>query len=157
MAKYTRNYMLSHDIDWFCSINGWDVHLASAGSYIPQFANDLSTNRKNQRQAYTSEHLFEKDQIIVNEPYVKKRLESSTDDKLYSHKREMYIRSFVDMAQRGYISMDHNNFDIDSTDYVVIAYPPEFSSKKIENPSTMIDLFNIDNFVGIKKFSIQYT
>ena len=33
---YNENYMQTHDIDWFCIVNGVYIHLASAGGILPK-------------------------------------------------------------------------------------------------------------------------
>lgn len=158
--KYSEEYMQSHDIDWFCKINELPVHLASNSGVIPEFANDRKNNVNNQTNAYNSSYQFEESEIQINESYINHLFDIETNMIDKEHKKEMYLRSFVDMARRGYISMDRVNKDIHSKNYfhdsryVVVAWPPIINEKRIVNSSFTIDEFEYPNFNDLKYYDL---
>lgn len=115
--KYDLNYMLTHDIDWFCIINGLYVHVASAGGIIPENLRDRDELRLLQHNVSNAPYLFSENEIVYNETFLNSHF---PDGKA----REDYVRSFRDMARKGFVSMDRTNWtDIESNDYHVVCQP----------------------------------
>lgn len=124
--KYNTNYMLTHDIDWFCIINGLYVHVASAGGIIPEAMRDRDELRQLQYIVSNAPYLYSDDEIVCNESFLKNHC-------LEGKAKEDYVRSFKDMARKGFISMDRTDWiNPESNDYHVVCCPDR--KLKIVNP-----------------------
>ena len=100
---YDESYMLTHDIDWFCIVNGVYVHLASAGGLLPVGFRDREALRTLQCNVSVLSYMFEVDDIAVNEVFLNQRFDDNPKG------REAYLVSFVDMARKGFVSLDRTN------------------------------------------------
>jgi len=134
MAKYRYSYVRTHDIDWFCKIGNRYCHFASNGGLIPAFANDSKRNKEIQK--YVGSELsviIPREAIVINHEYVNKRLRQydyEWDKGLNIDFEKEYLRSFVEMAQRGFWSYDcdilTNELEGENSDritYALIARP----------------------------------
>jgi hypothetical protein len=97
--KYSESYLETHDIDWFCLVNGIPVHFASAGGLLPDWANDREKLRSVQRHVNLLPNVIELEDIRVNESLGEHL--NLTDEQLKD-----YLQSFISMAQKGFISYD---------------------------------------------------
>ena len=110
MAKYRYSYVRTHDIDWFCKIGNRYCHFASNGGLIPAFANDSKRNKEIQN--YVGSKLsvnISQEDIVINHEYVNRRLKRydyEWDKSLNIDIEKEYLRSFVEMAQKGFWSYD---------------------------------------------------
>lgn len=115
--KYDLNYMLTHDIDWFCVINGLYVHVASAGGIIPEDLRDRDELRLLQHNVSKAPYLFSENEIVYNEVFLNSHFPDGKAG-------EDYVRSFRDMARKGFISMDRTNWtNPESNEYHVVSLP----------------------------------
>lgn len=114
---YDLNYMLNHDIDWFCIINGVYVHVASAGGIIPESMRDRDELRKLQHNVSIAPDIFVDEDIEYNEQFLNNHFPDAKG-------REDYVRSFREMARKGFVSMDRTNWtNPDSNIYHVVCRP----------------------------------
>ena len=115
--KYNANYMLTHDIDWFCIINGLYVHVASAGGIIPEAMRDRDELRQLQHNVSNAPYLFSENEIVYNERFLNSHF-------IEGKAREDYVHSFRDMARKGFVSMDRTDWiNPESNDYHVVCCP----------------------------------
>ena len=91
--KYDINYMITHDIDWFCVINGLYVHVASAGGMLPENMRDRDELRLLQHNVSKAQFLFSENEIVYNEGFLNSHF---PDGKA----REDYVRSVLDMGRK---------------------------------------------------------
>lgn len=113
--KYSVDYMLTRDIDWFCTINGRYVHIASAGGLLPDRINDRDSLREIQYRVSISENIYSLEEIIYNEQFLSHRFGDKYEE------REKYLITFREMALKGFISLDRTNWNnpYDNTYHVV--------------------------------------
>lgn len=115
---YDKNYMLTHDIDWFCIINGMYVHLASAGGILPKGFRNKEKLRMQQYNVANAPFVYGEDDIIYNEDFLTQRFEGNPKG------RASYLVTFREMAQKGFISMDRTNLiDLSDNHYHIVCYP----------------------------------
>lgn len=118
MMDYNDKYMLTHDIDWFCVIDGMYVHLASAGGLLPNGFRNKEKLRMQQYCVANTPFVFEKDEIRYNEDFLNQRFKDNPKGK------ESYIVTFREMAQKGFVSMDRTNLtDLFDNHYHLVCYP----------------------------------
>ena len=144
MAKLSVSFQLSHDIDLFCKIGSSYCHFATNGGLIPDIINDRKYLGNTKQFILQELHEIVTDEdIYINEEYVTKRVNYS-----YSHwnqelgmdfKKE-YLRSFLEMARKGFLSYDRDiipeNYQRNSSGdiYILIAKPINHSChEKIHN------------------------
>ena len=156
--KYDINYMITHDIDWYCVINGLNVHVASAGGMLPENMRDRDELRLLQHNVSKAQFLFSENEIVYNEGFLNSHF---PDGKA----REDYVRSFRDMARKGFVSMDRTNWtNPESNVYHVVCLPnrnlkpvsPE--DGEIKSPTLIQDeALNIDaETEGVKLLDLFY-
>ena len=123
--KYPESYLSSHDIDWFCAVNDFYIHVASAGGDIPSQINDVESLKEAQFQVALLPDIYTDEEIEYNEAAIKNVL---GPDGLKG--REAYIESFTAMSRKGFISYDKTNVG-DPTDnrYHRVCKPKDFKRK----------------------------
>ena len=119
--KYFEDYIYSKDIDWFFTLNGVNIHVASAGGMIPDVMNDREKLRSVQKAVFNFRPLYKENQIIRNIDFITYKL--GIQD---TAQQERYFSSFVEMSMKGFISLDRTNINnpYDNT-YHVVCMPPE--------------------------------
>ena len=119
--------MLTHDIDWFCVVNGIYVHLASAGGILPMSFRDRDMLRTLQHNVAVAPYLFAEEDIVDNEMFLNQRFADNPKG------RESYVVSFRDMARKGFVSMDRTNL-IDPFDshYHIVSRPRNLDERSIQ-------------------------
>lgn len=116
--RYSEAYIQSKDIDWFCFINGIPVHVASAGGMLPKAINDREKLRGIQHQVHALPNIFSDEEIIVNQQLLQQRFSDNEEA------RRNYLRSFLAMARKGFVSMDRTVVeDITNNHYHVVCMP----------------------------------
>lgn len=95
--------MLTHDIDWFCVVNGIYLHLASGGGILPLSFRNRDMLRILQHNVAVAPYLFAEEDIVDNEAFLNQRFADNPKG------RESYVVSFRDMARKGFVSMDRTN------------------------------------------------
>lgn len=118
MKKYSKTYQLTHDIDWFCKIGNTPMHFASNCGLLPKKVNDKENNKRIQEQVSLMDNVVDsKEHISINQEYVRARLGDNIAEDGY----ENYVRTFVEMAMKGFVSFDR---DLNRRDtYIWIAKP----------------------------------
>ena len=127
MKKYSKTYQLTHDIDWFCIIGNTPMHFASNCGLLPNKVNNKENNRRIQEQVGLMDNVVEsREHIVINREYIRARL----GDNIAQGGYEDYVRSFVEMAVKGFVSFDR---DLERDDaYVWIAKPDAGAAVPIE-------------------------
>ena len=133
--KLSQQYINSHDIDWFATLDGRNIHVASAGAQIPNIVN----NRKELRRIQESvRNLQEQYAIEINEAAIRQ---------LYDFTQEQmtdYVSSFASMAHKGFYSYDKVDINNLSDDrYYLVAYPKEAKEIGIELPELAVEDIHI--------------
>ena len=145
---YRLDYQYTHDIDWFCCVNGCPVHIASNGGHLPadsytidelaslqhQVANIKPTFQYEVNSAYLDEYLKNGgfytniDNISPDEfrLMLPEGIEIGVQSKSLSRQVLLYSWSFIEMAKRGFFSFDrketHGREDI----YHLVAWPKDY-------------------------------
>lgn len=147
--KYSNEYLACKDIDWFCILNGYNVHIASAGGLIPEEVNDREKLRSLQHSVYNAADIFADEDIINNESFLTRRF---GNDQI---RKNLYLESFRAMSRKGFISLDRTKLDdIEDNTYHIVCMPrnpvrivpiadlPKLSldNLRIEEPKEEIDL-----------------
>lgn len=132
--SYRSDYQRTHDIDWFCKIGSMPVHIASNGGLIHP---DI-LSRENfavQTEVYNMPCIFSEDDVVICETAIRNII-FPNDQNFSEEAYGSYIKSFIVMARKGFISLDR--IDIGETAecsederYIVVAYPKQSSSSNL--------------------------
>lgn len=118
--RYSDSYIANHDIDWFCTIGGLCVHVASAGGKIPDLINDDDQLRTIQHQVELLPDIYSDEDISYNEAAISRVIGQENGPKA----RAQYLESFSAMARKGFISLDKKNIaDPEDNHYHMVCWP----------------------------------
>lgn len=145
-------YYLTSDIDWFCCINGINVHVASMGRKVPIA---IETNldviyeqvsripMADLNEYFWFNRIIPEQWLMINETVEVAR----------------YLCSFSVMARKGFYSFAPITLDPTDEDYYLMAKPdPAFSRvtingiRRIELPNLRLDLVDASQAVPLVKF-----
>jgi hypothetical protein len=147
---FSRNYQLTHDIDWFCLINGVSIHAASNGGLLPNKYCSTSELRGIQQVVNGLDENFEyginRNIEIQSNPYLEDLGQDFYyyfpetiglfDDIPLTNSQKAYYWSFVKMAKKGFFSFDRSK---KSNAYNIVAWPKCF----IYGENKMIPLLKV--------------
>lgn len=168
---------LNMDLDLFYSINGFPIHIASAGGYIPLYYQNLEYAAYNLPQHIREiKPRYTSDQIIIN-PALREIIDFDNKieeimmviDAVFSRKgmyhyavapylqdinslfefyiKKIYGTSFINMAKRGFLSFDRTDITLQNSELFHWVAMPYDYSN---NPHTILDIIpncEIDNFL----------
>ena len=122
--KYSKAYQKTRDIDWFFRDGDRFIHAASNGGSLPDFVNDMDILRPIQTNVALMTLQEGGQEVVVNNDYVEQRFKMMAqllNCEIDSDSKSDYIRSFSEMAQKGFYSYDR---DLDASDhYSLVCYP----------------------------------
>ncbi len=126
-SQYNATYIRTHDIDWFCQVGDATIHCASNGGSLPLKVNNRLNNQAIQKAVVEKPPIFDpKNDIELNLKYILARLGENVQQESF----EAYIKTFVDMATKGFVSMDR---ELGRDSYIWIARPKTIATVEIEN------------------------
>lgn len=157
MARYSTQYQLAKDIDWFFMADNIPVHVASGGGLLPDTINSKESLRRLQHRINTLEPIWEASDLIYNESFLEGYAAYIRENmNLYSYEPEnhatspdvvaefieAYLQSFKEMAMRGFVSIDRTNIE-DWTDnsYHLVCRPKDLTRlnhRRFEIPELQI-------------------
>lgn len=150
---YDTSYLQSKDIDWFFKCGSAYVHIASAGGYLPKEVNNREKLRAIQYKVSQLPYLFSVQKIVVNEKLINQMLNNKPKSIL------AYVESFVDMARRGFVSLDRTNIAEPSDNrYHIVCRPPwsiQLKEIDLELPSVDAGKLNLERLGdGLKLWDV---
>lgn len=123
---YDENYMLNHDIDCFCNVNGVYIHLASAGGILPKGFRNREFLRNLQHRVANAPFIYREDDVIYNEEFLNLRFANNPKG------RVSYLVTFKEMAMKGFVSMDRTDL-VNPLDnhYHIVCYPKKLDHHEL--------------------------
>lgn len=126
MARYSKNYMLSHCIDVFFLFNSRPFHFLTDGCIIPEPLNNIVQNRTIQKQtAIASQEITSRDYITINQRYLRAIRAEALNYNDDSPNDDELISMFLPMASIGFYSYDCIESDEHSATFMLVASPNE--------------------------------
>ena len=126
MSRFSE-YMVSHDIDWFCVVDGYLCHFASNGSEMPNVIANSWLIRRTQEIAAELPILLEERELRIKESHRRELQE------LEGFNEQRYYESFKFFASKGFYSFDYEwNRGGDGGEYRLIVGP----GNRIIHPET---------------------
>lgn len=158
MYKRSIGYMQSHDIDWFFRANGDYYHCASNGGILPVECRDIVTLNRIRKAVSIMTPTYSQDDIILNNEHIERivrqqveiwgtmsaELENPSEIINFEMIRLFYLSSFLEIAKRGFISIDRISKDNGNDDFMGKEYHEEyvFIAKPKELPTRIPLLFD---------------
>ena len=147
--NHTSAYYANSDIDWFCRLNGTNVHVASFGRVVPQSVERTLPEVYPQVSEIEMAPWRGVEGVWYNERLVRTWLHIE-DTKMIAR----YLSSFIVMARKGFYSFAPITFDPTDMDYYLMAKPAHYSDQEIRGIFTKevpnICFNNIDAFTASK-------
>lgn len=161
---YSDFHIAALDFDWFIFGENINIHVASAGGRVPKIIqNNMKRNKANARDVAEMPFIFVDSEIVVNETIkegISEHMPSNYVEKVCAlmfpnaenrdfdfYFKNIYCKSFIDMAKKGFYSFDCVCLDGDFR-FQLIAYPPSSQYKVAHRKDsynvctmTMKDLF----------------
>lgn len=112
--RYRKDYQLANDIDWFAECRDIPLHFASNGCMLPKIVDSrINRNIQHKIAEMSTQAKFE---VTINKTEIRSLLRKggNYDD---------YIVSFVEFAERGFVSIDTCRIGEQDIKYIVVAYP----------------------------------
>ena len=148
--KYDEKYMRSKDIDWFCIINGFYVHIASAGAILPDVIKDRDKLRNMQRAVFSLPDIYSDNDLIYNEEFIQS-LNNNWDN---LDIKDTYLQSFKSMARKGFISIDRTNLENpDDQHYHVVCMPRH--PLQINDLKIVDDIYEIQSDIAVNEINCE--
>lgn len=157
MARYSTQYQLAKDIDWFFVAGNMPVHVASGGGLLPDIINSKESLRRLQHRINNLEPIWEASDVVYNESFLERytanirenmnRYSNEGRDQEIFHDvvnyfREAYLQSFKEMAMRGFVSIDRTNIeDWSDNSYHLVCRPKNLTRldhRRFEIPELQI-------------------
>ncbi len=152
------------DIDWFCIIDKYPIHVASAGGILPEIIKkEKKINQKNRKiiknaSEYCDYKLNPKLKNIISK-YINPKDEShilavlealnlKSNKPIDTYIEKVYAHSFIEFAKKGFYSFDKSNInDPNDGKYHLVASPSKLITNEIisELPNIQTDDFNLQN------------
>lgn len=133
--RYPYTYLINHDIDWFCIVNGVYIHVASAGGQLPSLINDDDSLKNAQYQVELLPDIYSDEEIEYNEEAINNALGINGEKGRYQ-----YVESFTAMARKGFASFDRTNIANPQDNHYHLVCKPKNMNRRPEN----LELLNID-------------
>lgn len=126
-TKHSEVFYANSDIDWFCELNGVNIHVASLGHIIPESVEKTLPEVYEAVSAIDMVPWEGRNNIWYNEELVRRivRLESNTEI-------ARYLSTFVVMARKGFYSFAPLTCDPTDGGYYLMAKPVNYEHKSIE-------------------------
>ena len=133
-------YYANSDIDWFCRINGVNIHVASMGHDIPDSVQNVLANIYPQVSAIDMAPWIGREGIWYNEEILRQWLRLEEPAMI-----ARYLSTFTVMARKGFYSFAPLNIDPTDMDYYLMAKPALYQDFNIEGiVNRNVETFNID-------------
>ena len=152
IMHHSKEYMLSHDIDWYFKYNEYFVHCASNGGMIPNICREIKYLHSIKKAVQNISQLLNYDELYINETHLsniinlqREAWESLSNNgypfmDLFDEKlvKELYLSSFLANARKGMVSFDRIqinktgcNEEISENTYILVAAPKKIVRQKL--------------------------
>lgn len=120
-------YYANSDIDWFCQINGVNIHVASMGHALPKGVEQTLHGVYEQVSKIEMVKWEGKDSLWYNEELLREVVKIEGNQAI-----ARYLATFVVMARKGFYSFAPLTTDPTDNDYYLMAKPVRYEHRVIE-------------------------
>lgn len=132
-------YWETSDVDWFCRINGVNIHVASCCHRVPEDVARSMSRTYEQVAAIDMAEWRGKEKVWYNEELVRTWLNVEDPVRI-----ARYLYTFVVMARKGFYSFAPLTMDETDGDYYMMAKPVVYEDRAVEGfPNYDVPWLNI--------------
>lgn len=137
---HSPEYYANSDIDWFCRINGVNIHVASLGRQLPSGIAETLSRLYEQVSEIEMAEWNRGEGVWYNEQLLRTWLGMEGSQHI-----ARYLYSFVVMARKGFYSFAPITPDASDDNYYLMAKPSVYQDRVIEGiVSKNFDLFHFE-------------
>ncbi|MBP5398708.1 MAG: hypothetical protein J6Y32_08845 [Bacteroidales bacterium] len=137
--NHTDAYYFNSDIDWFCRINGVNIHVASMGHRLPREVETTLEAVYEQVPLIEMAPWGERQGVWYNEDLVRRVLRKATFTQEGEEIQEAddmevarYLATFIVMARKGFYSFAPLTIDPTDKNYYLMAKPMDYVERNIQ-------------------------
>ena len=127
MAEHSPDWYANSDVDWFCRINGINVHVASMGRQLPEGIPESLPRLYEQVSEIEMAKWHGTDGVWYNEELLRTWLGMEEPQRM-----ARYLYTFVVMARKGFYSFAPITPDVTDGDYYLMAKPRNYEDRAFE-------------------------
>lgn len=127
MAEHSFDWYINSDIDWFCRINGVNIHVASMGRQLPEGVEETLPKLYEQVSEIEMAEWRGGEGVWYNEDLLHTWLGMEEPQRM-----ARYLYTFVVMARKGFYSFAPITPDVTDGDYYLMAKPRNYEGRALE-------------------------
>lgn len=126
-VHHSPDWYANSDVDWFCRINGINVHVASMGRQLPEGIPESLPRLYEQVSEIEMAEWHGTDGVWYNEELLRTWLGMEEPQRM-----ARYLYTFVVMARKGFYSFAPITPDVTDGDYYLMAKPRNYEDRALE-------------------------
>lgn len=126
-VRHSPEYYANSDIDWFCRINGVNIHVASMGRQLPKGVEQTLPRLYEQVSQIGMAEWRGAESIWYNAELLRNWLRMEEPQRM-----ARYLYSFVVMARKGFYSFAPISPDVTDGDYYLMAKPVVYQDRAFD-------------------------
>lgn len=126
-VRHSPDWYANSDVDWFCRINGINVHVASMGRQLPEGIPESLPRLYEQVSEIEMAEWHGTDGVWYNEELLRTWLGMEEPQRM-----ARYLYTFVVMARKGFYSFAPITPDVTDGDYYLMAKPRNYEDRVLE-------------------------
>lgn len=126
-VHHSPEYYANSDIDWFCRINGVNIHVASMGRQLPEGVEQTLPRLYEQVSQVGMAEWRGAESVWYNEKLLRNWLRMEEPQRM-----ARYLYSFVVMARKGFYSFAPITPDVTDGEYYLMAKPVVYEDRVFE-------------------------
>ena len=126
-VHHSQDWYANSDVDWFCRINGVNVHVASMGRQLPEGIPESLPRLYEQVSEIEMAEWHGTDGVWYNEELLRTWLGMEEPQRM-----ARYLYTFVVMARKGFYSFAPITPDVTDGDYYLMAKPRNYEDRAFE-------------------------
>lgn len=148
MAEHSPDWYANSDVDWFCRINGINVHVASMGRQLPEGIPESLPRLYEQVSEIEMAEWHGTDGVWYNEELLRTWLGMEEPQRM-----ARYLYTFVVMARKGFYSFAPITPDVTDGDYYLMAKPRNYEDRAfegiVEREIEYLNFEDLDSFTPV--------
>ena len=147
-VHHSQDWYANSDVDWFCRINGVNVHVASMGRQLPEGIPESLPRLYEQVSEIEMAEWHGTDGVWYNEELLRTWLGMEEPQRM-----ARYLYTFVVMARKGFYSFAPITPDVTDGDYYLMAKPRNYEDRAfegiVEREIEYLNFKDLDSFTPV--------
>ena len=140
-VRHSPDWYANSDVDWFCRINGINIHVASMGRQLPEGVEETLPKLYEQVSEIKMAEWRDGEGVWYNEKLLRTWLGMEEPQRM-----ARYLYTFVVMARKGFYSFAPITPDVTDGDYYLMAKPKNYHDWALDDVLNKgLEFFNIND------------